>query len=239
VRTGTSITLAFLIVGGLIYLISEKLSGDARIEELNQRLAALQAEQSRPVQLPQRAVPLAQRRIADVSIEGAPIRGYEEAPITIIEFSDFQCPFCSRVHPTLQRLLATYPEKVRLIFKHNPLRAHRDAQLAHRASIAAMQQGQFWEMHDKIFAMSRDLTRGTLIKHAKELGLDIARFRHDLDSKDLIAALDREVAEARLLGITSMPTFYINGRVLTGAQPYENFKAVIEREAIRSGVTLL
>jgi protein-disulfide isomerase len=240
VRTWISIALAFVVIGGSFgYLILEKLSGDAHIEQLTKRLATLETAQLERVQLPQRAVPPAQRRMTGVSIEGAPVRGPEQAPITIVEFSDFQCPFCSRVHPTLQKLLAAYPDSVRLVFKHNPLPIHPDAPLAHRASIAAGQQGRFWEMHDKIFANARDLSRRRLVEHARDLGLDIAQFTRDLDSSEFIALLERDIAEADRLGITGMPTFYINGRVVSGAQPYENFKALIEREATRSGVSLL
>ena len=111
-----SIALVFSLIGGSFgYLISEKLSGDARIQELTDRLAALETTQpAQAVQTPVRTVPLVQRRLTEVSIEGSPIRGPEDAPITIVEFSDFQCPFCSRVHPTLQRLLASYSDDVRL-----------------------------------------------------------------------------------------------------------------------------
>ncbi len=171
--------------------------------------------------------------MTDVSIEGAPFRGPEDALVTIVEFTDFQCPFCSRVHPTLQRLLATYPDSVRLVFKHNPLPRHPDAPLAHRASIAADQQGRFWEMHDKIFTNIRDLSRSTLIGHARDLELDVPRFIRDLDSAELIAQLDRDVAESERLGITGTPTFFINGSLVSGAQPYENFQALVERELAR------
>ena len=233
-RPWTAIALIFLIGGSFGYLISEKLSGDARIEELTERLATLETAQPTRAELPQRAVPPAQRRVTDVSIEGAPVRGPEDAQITIVEFSDFQCPFCSRVHPTLQRLLATYPDSVRLVFKHNPLPMHSDAPLAHRASIAADQQGRFWEMHDKIFTNIRDLSRPTLIEHARDLELDVPRFLRDLDSEELIAQLDRDIAESERLGITGTPTFFINGNLVSGAQPYENFQVLVERELART-----
>jgi protein-disulfide isomerase len=233
-RTWISIALTFLIGGSFGYLISEKLSGEARIEELTERLASLETAQPVRSPLPQRAVPPAQRRVTDVSIEGAPFRGPEDAPITIVEFSDFQCPFCSRVHPTLQRLLAAYPDQVRLVFKHNPLPMHPDAPLAHRASIAADQQGRFWEMHDKIFTNIRDLSRPTLIEHARDLELDVPRFVRDLDSAEMIAQLDRDIAESARLGITGTPTFLINGSLVSGAQPYENFQSLVERELQRA-----
>jgi len=230
-----SIALVFsLIGGGFGYLISEKLSSDARIQELTDRLAALETTQSaQALQTPARAAPPVQRRLTEVSIEGSPVRGPEDAPITIVEFSDFQCPFCSRVHPTLQRLLASYSDDVRLVFKHKPLPMHPDAMLAHRASIAADQQGRFWEMHDQIFANIRDLSRATLIEYARELTLDLPRFLRDLDNTALTAQIDRDLAESDRLGITGTPTFVINGHRLTGAQPYENFQTLIDRELAR------
>ena len=229
-RTWISIALILLIGGSFGYLVSEKLSGDARIEELTERLATLETAQPAPVQLPQRAVPPAQRRVTDVSIEGAPVRGPEDAPITIVEFSDFQCPFCSRVHPTLARLLTTYPESVRLVFKHNTLPMHPEAPLAHRASIAAAEQGQFWEMHDLIIVNIRDLSRGTLMSYARELDLDLAKFASDMDSEQVSSLLDRDIAESERLGITGTPTFLINGKLVSGAQPFENFQTLVERE---------
>ena len=212
------------------YLVSEKFTGDSRIEELTERLANLETVQPAAAPLPQRAVPPAQRRVTDISIEGAPVRGPEDAPITIVEFSDFQCPYCSRVHPTLQRILATYPQSVRLVFKHNPLPMHPNAPLAHRASIAAAEQDEFWGMHDLIFSNIRDLSRGTLMSYADELDLDVAQFTADLDSERVSAILNEDMAESERLGVNGTPSFYINGSFVSGAQPFENFQVLIDRE---------
>ena len=232
-RNWTLFLLTF-VAGTLFgYLISEKFTGDSRIEALTERLAKLETVQpaARP-QLPQRAVPPAQRRVTDLSIEGAPVRGPEDAPITIVAFSDFQCPYCARAHPTLQRVLATYPQSVRLVFKHNPLPMHPDAPLAHRASIAAAEQGQFWEMHDLIFSNIRDLSRGTLMSYATELEFDLEKFTADIDSDRVAAVLNQDMAESERLGVNGTPTFYINGKFVSGAQPFENFQALIERELV-------
>ena len=214
------------------FLTSEKLSNDERVSKLADQVAALGARALAAGA--QRPAPATVGRVQSVSLDGAPIRGRVDAPVTIVEFTDFQCPFCRRVHPTLVRLLEEYPDTVRLAFKHFPLSFHQDAPLAHRASLAADRQGRFWEMHDKIFASSRDLSRSTLIKHAKSLDLDLARFTRDLDSEELFAQLEREVAEGKQLGVTGTPTFFINGRILSGAQPYQNFKALVERAAARA-----
>jgi protein-disulfide isomerase len=229
-RNWTSFLLIFAAGAMFGYLVSEKFTGDSRIEELTERLANLETVQPAPAPLPQRAVPPAQRRVTDISIEGAPVRGPEDAPITIVEFSDFQCPYCSRVHPTLQRLLATYPQSVRLVFKHNPLPMHPDAPLAHRASIAAGQQDEFWGMHDLIFSNIRDLSRGTLMSYADELDLDVAQFTADLDSERVAAILNEDMAESERLGVNGTPSFYINGNFVSGAQPFENFQVLIDRE---------
>ena len=230
------IALSFVLGAAIGFLTSEKLSGDEHVAELAARVAALEARApgEAPATAP-RPAPAAAGRAPPVSLDGAPVRGRADAPVTIVEFSDFQCPFCSRVHPTLLRLLEEYPKTVRLVFKHNPLSIHPDAALAHRASLAADRQERFWEMHDKIFATSRDLSRTTLIEHARDLDLDVAQFTRDLDSEELIAQLNAEVAKANRLGVTGTPTFFINGRIVSGAQPYENFTALIEREAARAG----
>jgi protein-disulfide isomerase len=210
-----------------------KLKDEEIVSELTGRVSILE-KQALVARAPD-LIPAVAAAPLNVSLEGAPVRGPMDAPVTIVEFSDFQCPFCSRVHPTLQRLLAAYPDAVRLVFKHYPLGFHLDAPLAHRASMAADRQGRFWDMHDKIIANYRDLSRQTLIEHATVLDLDLAQFTRDLDSSELADLLNREIAEGNKLGITGTPTFYINGKVVSGAQPYENFKAIIDREVARSG----
>ena len=116
-----------------------------------------------------------------LDLTGAPIRGAANAPVTIVEFSDFQCGFCFRVNPTLVQLLDRYPGKVRVLFKHSPIEGHTAAPLAHRAAFAAQQQGKFWEMHDRIFANQRAMDREALLAHAAALGLERGKFIADLD----------------------------------------------------------
>jgi protein-disulfide isomerase len=147
----------------------------------------------------------------------------------VIEFSDFQCPFCSRVYPTLLRLRQEYGDDVRIVFKHLPLSIHSKAPGAHAASEAAKLQGKFWPMHDKIFEGQRLLSDAQYEAWAKEIGLDVERFKRDVVSatvKDRVAA---DLAEAEKLGVTGTPAFFINGRYLSGAQPFANFKRVIDK----------
>jgi protein-disulfide isomerase len=164
-----------------------------------------------------------------LNLTGAPMRGTADAPVTIVEFSDFQCGFCFRVNPTVAQLLDRYAGKIRVAFKHSPIEGHTAAPLAHRAAFAAQQQGKFWEMHDRIFANQRDMSREALLGHARALGLDVARFTADLDGAASQAALDRDLAEGAKLGVDGTPTFFINGTPLVGAQPIEDFAAAIDK----------
>ena len=169
-----------------------------------------------------------------VEVANAPIRGDENAKVTIVAFSDFQCPFCNRVNPTLAKLLETYPGKVRVAFKHLPLRIHPDAPAAHAAAEAAHKQGKFWEMYDKIFANQRDLKPETFKKYATELGLDVAKFEKDVADPATKARIDADTKEADKLGVAGTPAFFINGRYLSGAQPYETFQKIVDEQLGKS-----
>jgi protein-disulfide isomerase len=169
-------------------------------------------------------------RIEKVEITGSPIRGPTDGPVTIVEFSDFQCPFCARVLPTLQELERQYPKGVRWVFKNYPLDFHPDSLLAHKAALAAGEQGHFWEMHDLIFANQGAMKRDDLIQKASQLGLDVKRFVADMDSNRLQTALDGDKAEAARLGVTGTPTFFINGKRMVGAWPLSEYQNLVENE---------
>lgn len=163
----------------------------------------------------------------------AQVRGPDEAQITVVEYSDFQCPFCARVSSTVQKLLREYPDQVKWVFKHFPLAFHPNAPLAHEAAVAAGAQGKFWEMHDLLLANQRALNRADLIQYAKQLGLDLDRFVAALDSGQYRAIVERDKAEGARLGVRGTPTFFINGRKLVGAKPISTFQAVIQKELTR------
>ena len=165
-----------------------------------------------------------------VSVAGAPRRGGEEARVTIVEWSDFQCPFCGRVNATLRRVEAAYGDRVALVFKHLPLPMHPGAPAAHAAAEAAHRQGRFWDMHDRIFANPRDVDPETLARYAGEIGLDVAQFRVDSQSAAVRSRIRSDAEEAEKLGVTGTPSFFVNGRFLSGAQPYESFKRLIDEE---------
>ncbi|HXI57428.1 MAG TPA: thioredoxin domain-containing protein [Polyangia bacterium] len=168
-----------------------------------------------------------------VPLEG-PARGPASAKVNIVAFSDFQCPFCSRVVPTIDKLMKDYPTQVRFYFRHNPLEFHQDAPLASQAALAAEAQGKFWEMHDKLFANQQNIKRPDLEKYAKELGLDMGKFKSALDNGTYKGRIDTDMALARQIGVQGTPNFYLNGRNIQGAQPYEEFKKVVDDEIARA-----
>jgi protein-disulfide isomerase len=164
-----------------------------------------------------------------VPLEGA-MRGSANAKVTIVAFSDFQCPFCSRVVPTLDKIMKDYDGQVRMYFRHNPLPFHQDAPLAAEAALAADAQGKFWEMHDKLFANQANIKRPDLEKYAGELGLDMNKFKAYLDASSGKSKIDADMALGSKIGVQGTPNFFVNGRPIRGALPYEEFKKVIDEE---------
>ncbi|MGB8294425.1 MAG: thioredoxin domain-containing protein [Polyangia bacterium] len=168
-----------------------------------------------------------------VPFEGT-AKGAAKALVTIVEFSDFQCPYCSRVVPTMERLVKEYPDKVRIFFKQNPLPFHDKAQLAAEAALAAGAQGKFWKMHDELFANQSALDRPALEKYAAKIGLSMGKFKAALDKHTYKAAVEKDLADARELGVQGTPNFFINGRPMRGAVPYEQFKTAVDEEIVRA-----
>lgn len=164
----------------------------------------------------------------DVSVKDAPIKGDANAPITIVEFSDFECPFCDRANPTIAKVMKEYKGKVKLAFRHNPLPFHKNAKPAAKAAMAAHRQGKFWEMHDKLFAHQRELTPANFEKFAKELKLDLAKFKKDMADPALDKQIDADAEFARSNQAGGTPSFFIDGVLLVGAQPFEAFQEVID-----------
>ncbi|RKG92030.1 DsbA family protein [Corallococcus terminator] len=177
----------------------------------------------------------AEPAVQKVDVGNAPVRGPAKAPVTIVAWSDFECPFCSRAVPTLEQVEKAYEGKVKIAFKHQPLPFHQHAKLAAKASMAAHEQGKFWQMHDKLFANQRALDRESLEKYAQELKLDMAKFKSGLDSDKFDAQIDADMATGSALGANGTPTFFINGRTLVGAQPFDAFKRVIDEELKKAG----
>ena len=165
-----------------------------------------------------------------VDVAGAPVLGPEGAKVTIVEFGDFQCPFCGRVNTTLTQIREQYPKDVKIVFKHLPLRIHPQAPGAHHAAEAAHRQGKFWQMHDKIFSNQNDLAPETLVAYAQQVGLDVDAFKKDVASDGVKKRVDADLREAQKLGVSGTPAFFINGKYMAGAQPFEAFKQRIDEE---------
>jgi protein-disulfide isomerase len=173
-----------------------------------------------------------------LDLQGAPSRGPEQAPVTIVEFSDFHCPFCRGVQPTLDRVLKTYGGKVRLVFLHLPIdQLHPTARKAAEAAWCAQQQGKFWPYHDRLYDLGNDASVAALSKLAGEVGLEMKAFEACTASTAARDGVDRDLNQAEKLGLSATPTFFINGRPFVGGRPYEAFREVIDDELSR-GVAL-
>jgi protein-disulfide isomerase len=192
--------------------------------ESNLRAAAAPAPQ------PARAAKPDPNRRYKINIAGSPEKGPEDAPVTIVEFSDFQCPFCARVVPTLDQIEKEYGDQVRVVFKNLPLSIHSKAKAAALAAEAAHRQGKFWEMHDLIFANQREMSPEKYLEYAGKIGLDVDRFKRDLVSPDVQRKVDADAREASSLGVTGTPGFFVNGKFMSGARPFDAFKQVIDEE---------
>jgi protein-disulfide isomerase len=171
-----------------------------------------------------------------VDITGSPVKGSPKAPVTIVVFSDFQCPFCGRAEPTVKQIEDEYKDKVKVVWKNQPLPFHPNAMPAAKAAMAAYKQGKFWEMHDKLFSNQQALSDAIYAQYAKELGLDMAKFNADLNSPEIAASIQKDMQQGGSLGANGTPTFFINGRQLVGAQPADQFKQIIDDELKKGNV---
>ncbi len=162
-------------------------------------------------------------RIYEFDLEGSPASGPADAPVTLVEFSDFRCGFCGVHSRAVSELVEAFPGKIRRVFKHFPIEVSADGRLPHLGSMAAMAQGRFWEMHRAL--MNRPLTgRDDLISRAVALGFDMERFERDLGAGEGAALIQRDVTEGDGIGIRMTPTTFINGRMLSGRQSLETLK---------------
>lgn len=159
-----------------------------------------------------------------------PYKGAELPLVTIVEYSDFQCPFCSKLANTLDEVVDAYPNDVRLVFKQFPLPMHKDAEPGARAALAAHEQGKFWEMHNKLFANQRAMGTGDLKRYSKEIGLDPAKFDARLEADELQARVNDDVAGGKVLEVTGTPAFFVNGKKFSGALPVDRIKSIVEEE---------
>lgn len=170
----------------------------------------------------------------EVETAGSPSRGPEQASVTIVEFSDFECPYCARITPTLERIFDQYGDRVRLVFRQFPLLSiHPNAQKAAEASLCAADQGKFWEMHDLMFKEQRSLEVEQLKEKAARLGLVPAEFNECLDTSRHAERVSADLEAGTRLGVSGTPALFVNGRFLSGAQPFEEIAQVIDEELQR------
>ena len=173
---------------------------------------------------------------AQISSAGFPSRGVATAPVTIVEFSDFECPYCGGLFPTLKQVEKNYPQTVRIVYRQFPLsNLHPHAMKAAEASLCANEQNKFWEFHDSMFGNQRELSIADLKQRAVDLKLDTQAFNQCLDSGKEAAAIQADIQEGARVGVSGTPAMFINGRFLSGNQPYSEIKDVIEDELQRKG----
>ena len=212
--------------------------GDRKLEDIREQIERYLTGR-RSAEVPRRlrerakvAVFLAAPRY-DVTAEG-PSKGPADAAVTIVEFSDFQCPYCQRVLTTVNEVLAKYPEEVRIVYRHLPLdRIHPNARGAAEAAACAEEQGQFWAYHDKLFQNNKALGKEDLLRYATDAGLDATRFQACFDEGRFKDKVEADLQAARAVGISGTPAFVVNGILLSGAQPAEEFYKVIDQELAR------
>jgi protein-disulfide isomerase len=165
-----------------------------------------------------------------IPVADAPVRGVGNARVTLVEFSDFQCPFCIEATPQLETLLRAYPMQVKLIFKEFPLDTHSQAALSAAAALSANKQGKFWPMYDALFAVRGNLSRSGILKMASNLGLDMKRFLADLDSPEVKRAVRKDIADGERIGVDSTPTLFVDGQRFNGPITVAALKPIVESE---------
>lgn len=151
-------------------------------------------------------------KVYDIKVGQSPVRGAEDAKVTLVEFSDFQCPYSKRAQPLINALLKAYPDDLRHVYKNFPLRFHKDAMPAAKACLAAGMQGKFWEMEELIFENPQKLQDEDLKKYAKKIGLDLQQFEKDFKSAEVEKLVQEDLAEAKKAQVTGTPTLFLNGK---------------------------
>lgn len=169
------------------------------------------------------------KRANDTAGENVPIKGNEKAQITVIEYSDFQCPYCAKGAESMKELLGRYPDKVKIAFKNNPLNFHNMAMPAAKAALAAHKQGKFWEYHDLLFQNSAKLSEELFSKFAQDLKLDMTKFDADRKSEEIAKQIEAEMNKAKELGLNGTPSFLVNGVIVRGTKGLDYFAKIIDK----------
>ncbi len=215
--------LAAMVVEGVA---AGHTAGQIHDDLIHSRLARLRASQNRIL-----------GDAETIPVAGAPVRGPANAKVTLIEFSDFECPYCTAAVAAIDELLKLYPSQVKLIYKQFPLDMHPHARLASEAALAAQAQGKFWELHDKLFANSRQLTRERIFALAKEAGLDMAKFQKDVDSGKFNQRIDSDIREGEQAGVEGTPSLFLDGKPYHGPVTVSVLKPLIADELKQPATT--
>ncbi|MEM2138341.1 MAG: thioredoxin domain-containing protein [Candidatus Anstonellaceae archaeon] len=242
---GIAIILAALLISATVYISLSSISatiGNLKLSAApsagagSGQQAAAQPTQPRAAQAQPQPQ---QQQVANINLEGLPYQGAADAKVAVVEYSDFQCPFCQRAYPTVKQLMNEYGAKVKFYYKHFPLSFHQNAQKSAEAYECALEQGKNWEYHDKLFdngqADGTGLNNADLKKYASDLGLDTAKFNSCLDSGKFASKVQADAAEGSANGVSGTPTFFINGQAVVGAQPYATIKSVVDAKLAAAG----
>jgi len=225
----SGITLTSLVAFGMMYSVlkTEAAEGTLGAANTNAKVAGVEAVADTDPSPTPTADPTPAK--VDIAVTADDhIRGDKNAPVTLIEYSDFECSFCGRVQPTMEQILDEYEGQVNLVYRHFPLSFHQNAQKSGEASECAADQNKFWEMHDKLFANQSALDVDSLKGYAKELGLNTSTFDSCLDSGKYEQKVKDGITDGSKYGVQGTPATFVNGTMVSGAQPYENFQAAIE-----------
>lgn len=227
------IVIALLVITGLL----AGCANDKRLSELENtqkdiltKLSAIQENQEKILKFfqPKKRPPQEDfSKVHDIPLGDSPVRGGMSAPVTIVEFSDFQCPYCARLQPTLKQVLDAYPKEVRLVYKQFPLSFHPQARNASKAALAAGEQGKFWEMHDIVFANHNKLSEEKFKEFAAKIGLNAAKFDADYKSNKYDKQIQDEITLGNTVGVRGTPSLYLNGKKMAG-RSLNDFKTAID-----------
>jgi protein-disulfide isomerase len=226
---GVAVMSTIALVFVLNFLMSGKDLG-ALAQGTNQPAVQVPPTAQPPSDIPTELPPAADIRTIDESRDH--IWGNKDAKITLVEYSDFECPFCSRHYNTMKQIKETYPNDVRIIFRHFPLSFHQEAQKAHEASECAADQGKFWEMYDAIFEANLvgNMNVAKWKSTAADLGLDTTKFDSCLDGGEKASRVAEDLTEGSSAGVEGTPATFVNGQIVSGALPFDSFKQIIDAE---------
>lgn len=192
----------------------------AKVTDIEKKIANIKAPPSRPT--------IDYNKVHNLPIGKSVVKGDPKAPVTVVEFSDFQCPYCARLQPTLREVLKAYPKEVKLVYKHFPLSFHKLAKNAAKASEAAREQGKFWEMHDIIYENFNKLTDKSFDEFATKLGLDMEKFKADYASTKYDKMIQDDINLGRQVGVTGTPSLFMNGKRMQ-RRSVDDFKQAIDK----------